>query len=441
MPSDARKGLRLPETPADLKLLLAKKIGISALIVGFLGGMAAFLLISYRNDAATMQQVLVGVQHFTSPAMSIAADMNQKDHSEIERMFDRAGILGVRVLDRDRRVLLELWSPVKGSLVTAVRERPPLWPEPGTGHTSSFLVEGARINWVELPLRSENDLLGYLEGLSLVTADEMALQRQQAIDVSFISVLATLIAAALLYPLMLAMLTRTNHLSRDLLESTISLMRSLGNAIAKRDSETDAHNYRVTCYAVALAEALRMPDQLIADLVVGAFLHDVGKIGIPDQILLKPGKLTPEEFTLMKSHVLLGVEIIADNPWLSAAAPTIRHHHERFDGEGYPDGLEGEAIPLPARVFALVDVFDALTSPRPYKPALSLEETMAIMNKEVGSHFDPVLYEHFQILSADFYNQSRTWGHDTWGGKLQAILCRYFRLKQAPSSGRCKACY
>ena len=101
---------------------------------------------------------------------------------------------------------------------------------------------------------------------------------------------------------------------------------SLGNAVAKRDSDTDAHNYRVTYYAVALAEAMGLPEKEIADLVVGAFLHDVGKIGIPDRILLKPGKLTAEEFEIMKSHSLLGTEIVAGNRWLAGAAQTIRHH-------------------------------------------------------------------------------------------------------------------
>lgn len=441
MPSNDNSSIRLPETPADLRWLLAKKIGIGAILVGLLGGISAFALISYRTDVATMQQVLAGVRHFTSPAMRIATDITQQDHTEIDRMLDRSGIFGVRVFDRNKNVLMERWAPVQSSLVEAVQAQSHSWPESDASHTTSFSIGDVRINRVVLPLYGNGDLIGYLEGLSQVTADELARQRQQALDVSAISGLAALIAAALLYPLMLAMLNRTNRLSQGLLESNISLMRSLGNAIAKRDSETDAHNYRVTCYAVALAEKLRLPEQLIADLVVGAFLHDVGKIGIPDQILLKPGKLTPEEFTVMQSHALLGVEIIADNPWLGAAASTIRHHHERFDGKGYPDGLAGEAIPLPARIFALVDVFDALTSTRPYKPALSLEETMAIMEEEADSHFDPALYEHFQMLAADLYNRGSTWGHDAWAGELRAILCRYFRMKNTPLPGRCEICH
>ncbi|TXT24904.1 MAG: metal-dependent phosphohydrolase [Rhodocyclaceae bacterium] len=119
---------------------------------------------------------------------------------------------------------------------------------------------------------------------------------------------------------MLAMLRHSSGLSRRLLEANLSLVRALGNAVAKRDSDTDAHNYRVTLYAIALAEALGLPATEIPDLVAGAFLHDVGKIGIPDQIVQKPGKLTREEFLIMKTHVLLGLDIVAGNAWLEGAA-------------------------------------------------------------------------------------------------------------------------
>ena len=129
-----------------------------------------------------------------------------------------------------------------------------------------------------------------------------------------------------------------------------------------------------------------LPKQYISKLVTGAFLHDVGKIGIPDRILLKPGKLTDDEFEVMKTHALLGIEIVADNPWLEGAALTIRHHHERFDGTGYPDRLRGNSIPRIARIFAVVDVFDALTSERPYKKPMALAEALTIIENDSDRH-------------------------------------------------------
>jgi len=205
------------------------------------------------------------------------------------------------------------------------------------------------------------------------------------------------------------------------------LMRSLGNAIAKRDSDTDIHNYRVTYYAIALAEAMALPEREIAHLVVGAFLHDVGKIGIPDNILLKPGKLSDDEFKVMKTHVLLGIDIVDGDPWLQCAVPTIRSHHERFDGSGYPDGLTGKDIPIVARVFAVVDVFDALTSERPYKPALPFEDAMVMIDEGSGRHFDPEVVELFHSIAPRLFQTAASAEESLLKELLGKSLARYFQ--------------
>ena len=227
---------------------------------------------------------------------------------------------------------------------------------------------------------------------------------------------------------MLAMLRRSMGLSRSLLDSNLSLIRALGNAVAKRDSGTDAHNYRVTLYAIALAEALAVSAEDISHLVAGAFLHDVGKIGIPDHILLKGGALTPAELQIMQTHPVLGTEIVTGNPWLQEAAVIIRHHHERLDGKGYPDGLRGDEIPLIARIFAVVDVFDALTSERSYKSPMGFEEAMQIIVRESGSHFDPRIVGTFKDISPALYTTIT--GADRKGlqQRLHEALSRYFKL-------------
>lgn len=429
--------VQLPETPAQLRWLLATRICVGAILIGILGGLATYALISYRTEMAAMQRVVAGVQHFKSSAVRIASVMAQEDHSEIDRLFDQIGFLGVRVFDRDRRVLLERWGKAPTPIISGVNGQIHVWPSLGGSHSSRFLIQDIEIIRVILPLAEEGRLVGYVEGISKVAAEEISRQRQQIVDSSVMTGVSVIVAAALLYPMMLAMLYRAGHLSRRLLDSNLSLMRSLGNAIAKRDSETDAHNYRVTCYAVRLAEACGLSASLIADLIVGAFLHDVGKIGIPDHILLKRDLLTTEEFHIMQSHVLVGVEIVDDNPWLKAAVLTIRHHHERFDGNGYPDGLAGDEIPLTARIFTLVDVFDALTSTRPYKPALSLEETIAIMDRGSGFHFDPEFYATFKSLAPELYMHRRTWDRTAWSDELRRILCRYFRLGNVSATERC----
>jgi len=182
-------------------------------------------------------------------------------------------------------------------------------------------------------LASDGRLAGYVEGISLVSRSALQEREQQIRGAALTASISVFAAALLLYPLMSGLLGQTVALSSRLLESNLSLLRSLGNAIAKRDADTDAHNYRVTCYAVSLAEALGVGKETIAELVLGAFLHDVGKIGIPDQILLKPGRLTSEEFQVMKTHAMLGIEIVAGNPWLAGAEKTIR----------LPNGFAGDA--------------------------------------------------------------------------------------------------
>ncbi|MBL8064607.1 MAG: HD-GYP domain-containing protein, partial [Chthonomonadaceae bacterium] len=167
---------------------------------------------------------------------------------------------------------------------------------------------------------------------------------------------------------------------------------------AKRDSDTDTHNYRVTFYAVALAEAMCVPEAEISDLVVGAFLHDVGKIGIPDSILLKEGKLTDDEYAIMKKHPEFAFEMLKPIPFLADCLDIPLHHHERWDGNGYPHKLSGTEIPLLARVFAVADVWDALRSDRPYRSAWSEEQTRQHIERSSGTHLDPTVVEAFLSL-------------------------------------------
>ena len=341
--------------------------------------------------------------------------------------------VGIRVFAPNTEMVFDAWRPIPEALKEIARQQRHPWPTPPGSHSKRFSVAGEELVQVILPM-STNDgrLAGYVEGITLVSRSALHEREQQIRGAVLTASISVFAAALLLYPLMSGLLGQTVALSSRLLESNLSLLRSLGNAIAKRDADTDAHNYRVTCYAVTLAEALGVGKETIAELVLGAFLHDVGKIGIPDQILLKPGRLTSEEFQIMQTHAMLGIEIVAGNPWLAGAEKTIRHHHERFDGKGYPDGLIGEAIPLAARIFALVDVFDALTSVRPYKPALSLEETLSIMEREDAQHFDPKIHAVFRQVAPVLYAQGQSRDHAQWSQELKAMLERYFKMRTTP---------
>lgn len=163
----------------------------------------------------------------------------------------------------------------------------------------------------------------------------------------------------------------------DELENAESVILSLALTVEARDGTTDDHCRRLAYYATAVGRRLGLPDDDIAALQRGGYLHDVGKIGIPDRILLKPGRLTRREFNVMKQHTIIGERLCGNLRSLEPVRPIVRHHHERLDGSGYPDGLRGDAIPLLAQIVGIVDVFDALTTRRPYKRAQSREQAAA----------------------------------------------------------------
>lgn len=166
-------------------------------------------------------------------------------------------------------------------------------------------------------------------------------------------------------------------------------------ALDLRDKETEGHTQRVTEMTVRLARELGMSEEEIVHLRRGALLHDIGKMGIPDHILLKPGRLTDEEWEIMRRHTTYAFEMLSPIAYLRPALDIPYAHHEKWDGTGYPRGLKGEAIPLAARIFAVVDVWDALTSDRPYRPAWSQEEALAYIREQAGRHFDPRVVEAF----------------------------------------------
>jgi HD-GYP domain-containing protein (c-di-GMP phosphodiesterase class II) len=170
-------------------------------------------------------------------------------------------------------------------------------------------------------------------------------------------------------------------------------LTALGAALAAKDTETDEHLARVADLAVALGRRLGLAEERLEALRWTARLHDVGKIGVPNSILRKPGPLTAEEFEVMKVHTIRGWRIAERSGVLAVAAPMIRAHHERMDGTGYPDGLRGEEIPIEARIVAAADVWDALTCDRPYREALLPADARAIVEEMSGHHLDPVCVE------------------------------------------------
>ena len=176
-----------------------------------------------------------------------------------------------------------------------------------------------------------------------------------------------------------------------LLESLRAIIASL----EEKDSYTHGHSIRVAEYSVMIAEELGFSESQVREVELSALFHDIGKIGIPDSILMKPARLTPAEFEIMKSHPVRSAQIMEKISALHNLIPGIRHHHERFDGLGYPDGLQGNEIPLYARIILIADTYDAMTSTRPYRLALDKEVAIAELRHCSGSQFDTPLVDAF----------------------------------------------
>lgn len=274
-----------------------------------------------------------------------------------------------------------------------------------TFYESVKLDEGLWALRVFVPLEDawRTGIVGYFEGVRIIPAWQRKSIESAAIRTALITALAALMCGIAIFPIVLKLSRDNVRKAYQILDSHIAMMESLGRAIAKRDSDTGAHNYRVAWIAARIGEELGLSGSAMQALIAGSFLHDVGKIGIPDAILLKEGKLDADEMATMRTHVALGEEIVHGMGWLDGAQEVVAAHHEKWDGSGYPRCLAGSAIPLSARIFSVADVFDALSSKRPYKEPFPFDKVMDTLKKNTGSHFDPDVMQVFLGIAVDVH--------------------------------------
>lgn len=195
---------------------------------------------------------------------------------------------------------------------------------------------------------------------------------------------------------------------QDRLYSTCkAAIQSLARTLEARDLETRGHSDRVLAYSLRIGAAMNLQDHELTALEQGALLHDIGKIGVRDSVLLKQGPLTHEEWLVMKDHVNLGLKIISNNDFLAPARFVIGQHHEKFDGSGYPNGLAGQEIHIAARVFSVADAYDAITSDRPYRAAMSHADACCEISNHSGTQFDPVVVDAFLRIPASDWPEIR----------------------------------
>jgi putative nucleotidyltransferase with HDIG domain len=277
-----------------------------------------------------------------------------------------------------------------------LRQNPEVMLLSGAARTPSYLermaVRGMN-SFLVLPLMLQGKVRGIIamgRPSAMALSDEHIFQSRQVAD-------------------QVAVALSNASLIQQLADLHIGTLTALARTIDAKSAWTAGHSERVTAFALRIGKAMGLSQRELDNLYRGGLLHDIGKIGIPPGILDKPGKLTPEEIQLMREHVRIGARILEPIPGFQEIIPIVLQHHEWFDGTGYPDGVAGENIHLNARIFALADCYDALTSDRPYRPGLGHEQVMEMIRKETGTHFDPAVVKAFyRMMTAEKFSPAET---------------------------------
>ena len=429
-------------TDVSIRRTIAWRLGLVGIGVGLIGIGIVFVMERNRISDLVLERATGSARTLEILAADALGNPPQLTPKAVEQTLDR---LTVHPLDDKRgqfdyvefrlpsgRVLANRFSPDAahtGAFGEATRKLDGMFKQDWNDARYGIVrISGERYVAVRTPLRNPTgEIVAYGQGLFHVARESLneVWRKVQRIVLILLLVVASVVAA--LYPVITSLMRRLGYAAVDLLDANLGALEVLGSAIAKRDSDTDAHNYRVTIYATRLAERLGLTPEAIRSLIKGALMHDVGKIGIPDAVLRKPARLTPEEFEVMKRHVTFGLDIVRHASWLGDAADVVGFHHEKYDGSGYYAGHRATQIPLNARIFAVVDVFDALTSRRPYKEPLSCDETIAILSLARASHFDPDVLDTFLGIAPGLYQKMVSGGDEEAKRELQAIVQRYFR--------------
>jgi len=405
-------GRMLVKLPFRLNLVVVFLLRIGAVAVVVTLALQWLIVRHYRDvvrdeAAVALQEIVDDYSAHHDPLSRPDGDLRRRVQEDLTERFSRGNMWLVQAFDEQRRPVLDLQKSdpsIQRELAEIRQDRFDDFPAPAEERFDYHMSrDDVPLLVVSASLIAGDRQLGTLRA---VLAIDPAIVREARGDlhVARIATLVTLGAFLLaIFPLIIDAYRRLNRKRLALLRSNLRTIVALTNAVAIRDSDTEEHNYRVTLYAIALAEEIGCDKDLIRSLIKGAILHDVGKIGIRDAVLLKPGRLDADEFAIMQTHVDLGAEIVEDVEWLRDSREVILHHHEKFDGSGYEQGLRQYAIPLPARIFAVVDVFDALASRRPYKEAMPLAEVCKILEEGRGQHFDPEVLDVFLKLAPQLH--------------------------------------
>ena len=418
----------------NIRIIIVRNLSLGGIIIALVTGMVVYLLQHYRFDEYLSNLALKESNKFSTYYQNYYDNPTKLSlqilSNKIQNSLDPKLFILIEIYDKDfKKIMVE--SEKELEIRDVLKYKFSNFKMTGEISHIKTLIHDRWYIKIMSPIRDKNNshIIGHFEGVYRVSDDKIKLIKKNIILSISQSVGIVLITTFLLYPVILNLDKKLKLRSQELLDSNVNTLKALGNAIAKRDTITNTHNYRVTIYSVRLAEQLKLNQCQIQALIKGAFLHDVGKIGISDTILLKHDKLTLSEIEIMKQHVIFGVDILNKNKWLEGAIDVVLYHHEKFNGSGYLYGLEGKNIPLNARIFAIADVFDALTSERPYKKAFSFKKSMEILKQGGGNHFEPELVITFESIVRDVFMEiSELESEHKLNTYLDSIISQYFNI-------------
>lgn len=424
----------VPIMKKEIHLRLIKRL-CTAWFLALVLGLVGVSYLEYKNLDRSL--IASAVKESSAFAVLLTSYQEKPDEDylvEIRRMagsaLEQTSFILVNLLNGSQELLADVALSSAQAASRAFEEKG-LTIIPGSSADGVWVIANKRIyNKVAIPVfDSDEDLTGYITGIYLVSLKEsQAIINRFAVSYIICSAAITL-CALFCY---LGFLFLNNHLIRSIGElnrTTIFLVRKLGSALAKSTNQEEGNSSRVLIYAMKLAEKIQLPLDQRRTLIQGVFLHDLGMLPISPATLQKEGELSTEEIKQVDQHPREGAELIKKFRWLKNAEKVIRYHHEKYDGTGYPDGVRHEKIPMVARVFAIADTFDALTTPRPYREPLPLEESLAVLEQETGLQFDPVLLSAFLEIAPHLYETTASKSPRELEKEVDKLLKRYLRYR------------
>ena len=375
----------------NIHRLVLRRLLLAWLVISLVLGVVVHLVEVDRMEKAIVMVANTKMQELTlGDLLDLPPEKNSQDELQLRSAsFLQKNFIVIEVFAADGQRVARITNPAQADLQAQWLRSLERLPRDQTRHIHRLEREGETLVEMTFPVHQSGLLRGHIA--AIFRLEPMVQQMlfggmERRLLLVLLIVTGTTIA---LYPVIIQLNRSLWQSARKILQGNLETVSVLSAAIAMRDIETGEHNARVTLYALALAKAVELEEALMQGLILGALLHDVGKIGIPDQILHKSERLSAEEQETMRQHVAHGVRIISGSAWLHQARGVIEFHHEKYDGSGYLKGLRGNEIPEVARIFAIADVFDALVSSRPYKPPLSVTEARQMILNDAGTHFDP----------------------------------------------------